>query len=137
MGMPATTKRWTAQEVRDLTSESRPWPRYEVIDGKLLVTPAPRRAHQRAVTLLWRLLEDHARAQRIGRAEISPADIELEPDSIVQPDIFVVPAEQSGPACEWKDVTRLILAVEILSPSSARFDRVTKRAFYARTGVPE
>ena len=42
MGMPAEKiRRWTTAEVRDLMDESRPWPRYELIDGQLIVTPAP------------------------------------------------------------------------------------------------
>ncbi len=31
----------------------------------------------------------------------------------------------------------LLVAVEVLSPSTARYDRVTKRRFFGRLGVPE
>lgn len=52
MAMPAMRRRHTADDVRALTHEDRPWPRYEVIDGELLVTPAPRVAHQLVCTEL-------------------------------------------------------------------------------------
>ena len=38
MVMPAIRRRWSVADVRALTDESRPWPRYELIDGELLVT---------------------------------------------------------------------------------------------------
>ena len=53
MGMPAVDRRWTAREVRALI-EKNPLhtPRYELVDGELLVTPSPGFPHQRAVTRL-------------------------------------------------------------------------------------
>jgi Uma2 family endonuclease len=137
MGMPAPTQRWTADQVRALIDESRHWPRYELIDGELLVTPAPRLEHQEAVGLLLQSLYAYVRAQRIGHAFASPADIELGPGIIVQPDVFVVPLVEGRRPNAWPEIGSLLLAVEVLSPGSARYDRVTKRRFYARAGVPE
>lgn len=140
MGMPAYSRRWTAAEVRELTDESRHWPRYELIDGELLVTPAPRPVHQIAVGALFRIIADYVDAQGLGLTLTSPADLELEAGSITQPDIFVVPSAYSrdaGPLREWSQVRALLLAVEIVSPSSVRSDRVTKREFFQRVGVPE
>ena len=137
MRMPAITKRWTAEEVRALIDESRPSPRYEVVDGELLVTPSPRPLHQMAVAELHDALRRYARAQGIGRVYLSPADLELEPDSIVQPDVFVVPASVGPLAESWAPVKALLVAVEVLSPSSVRHDRVVKRRLFQRVGVPE
>ncbi|MEJ7812322.1 MAG: Uma2 family endonuclease [Gemmatimonadaceae bacterium] len=135
--MPAQTKRWTAQEVRDLADESRHWPRYELIGGELFVTPAPRPVHQHACALLWSALRDYVRSAGVGEVYASPADIELEPGTIVQPDVFVTPRVGGRRPREWSEVAALTLAVEVVSPSSARADRVVKRAFFARMGVPE
>jgi Uma2 family endonuclease len=137
MGMPASARRWTADEVRDLTDESRPWPRYELIDGELLVTPAPRPVHQIAALELARKLADYVDAEGLGLTLMPPADLELHAGTIVQPDVFVVPATDATPLHDWRQVRALLLAVEIISPSTARQDRETKRAFFQRAGVPE
>lgn len=140
MGMPAHARRWTAAEVRDLSNESRPWPRYELIDGELLVTRAPRPAHQIAVGRVFSMLSAYVDAERLGVALMSPADLELEPGTVTQPDVFVVPsafAHDAGPLREWSQIRGLLLAVEVISPSSVHYDRVTKRAFFQGVGVPE
>lgn len=140
MGMPAHARRWTAAEVRELTDESRPWPRYELIDGELLVTPAPRPAHQITVGRLFTMLSGYVDAERLGLALMSPADLELEAGTVTQPDLFVVPSafsHDAGPFREWSQVRGLLLAVEVVSPSSAQYDRFTKRALFQRAGVPE
>ena len=139
MAMPAqSAKRWTADEARRLNeANALPWPRYEVIDGELLVRPAPRFLHQRAVKELLFVLE----RQLIGHPDIEvlpgPADIELEPDSTLSPDVFVVPQIEGRRVRHWTDVTSLVLVVEVLSPSTARTDRVTKRDYFLRNDVGE
>lgn len=134
MHMPATRERWTAAAVRALPDDGN---RYELIDGELLVTPAPRSAHQRAVAELLFRLRQYLDHERVGEVLTSPADIELEPDTIVQPDVFVVPHSDEKPAPEWSDISALLLACEVLSPGTARYDRVTKRRFFSRARVGE
>ena len=139
MAMPAIQRRWTTADVRSLMREDRAWPRYELIDGELLVTPAPRSAHQVACAELWSLLDAYLAREPVGTAFMSPSDIELRPDSVTQPDVFVVPRETTlaADALEWSDVKSLLLAVEVLSSSSMRTDRVEKRVFYLGNGVEE
>lgn len=140
MGMPALSKhRWTAADVRALMDTSRHWPRYELLDGELLVTNAPTLAHQWAVTELAVLLREYCVAQGVGIALVSPADIELAPESIMQPDVFVVPMElaTTDEPMIWRQVTALRLAVEVLSPSTMRDDRVRKRDHYLANNVDE
>ena len=140
MGMPALSKhRWTAADVRKLMDTSRHWPRYELLDGELLVTNAPTLAHQWAVTELATLLRNYCEQEGIGMTLVSPADIELAPESIMQPDVFVVPAHLVPMEGEmkWPTVKELMLAVEILSPSTMREDRVRKRDFYLANRVGE
>ena len=135
MAMPAEPARhWTAREVRELIAASPlATPRYELVEGELLVTPGPGVFHQRAVVELVVALAAYLRVERVGHVITSPSDVELEPEFLTQPDIFVVPMD------EWRRVTReglpireLLLAVEILSPSSGRHDRVRKRPLYQR-----
>ena len=81
MRMSATRrypKRWTAYEVRALMEASPThWPRYETIDGELLVTPPPRPAHQYALELLRDLLKAYIARHALGQLWGAPLDIEL------------------------------------------------------------
>lgn len=140
MGMPAMRRHWTTDQVANLQQESRHWPRYELIDGELVVTPSPDVEHQVAVVELVLNLHGYVNQHRLGTTLTSPADIRLLPESILQPDVFVVPPP-SGPRGErkpqWSDVKALVLAVEIISPSSIRTDRIQKRDLYMRAAVPD
>jgi Uma2 family endonuclease len=138
MGMPAIRRRWTAAEVRALQDESRAWPRYELIGGELLVTPGPRPRHQFAVQELAVLLDRYVREARLGHVLTSPSALELHPESIVQPDVFVFPPmvlDEREPV--WTDIRSLLLTVEVISPSSVRIDRVEKRDYYMDAEVSE
>lgn len=139
MVMPAIHRRWTTEAVRALANEQRAWPRYELVRGELVVTPAPGAIHQIAVLEIAAMLREHIERDPIGVVMVSPADLELEPGSVTQPDVFVVPfaTEIAGQRLEWSDEKSLLLAVEVLSPSSVRTDRVEKRDFYCDVGVPE
>jgi len=141
MGMQPTSpdqKRWTAAEVRALIDATPGWwPRYELIDGELLVTPAPAVRHQRIVQALWLLIHPYVRANRLGEAFGVIGDVELEVEQIVQPDLFVIPLVDGRRIRRWSDVGALRLAVEVISPGSERHDRVKKRRYYQRNGVPE
>ena len=139
MGMPALDKRrWTAREVRELIAAAPlATPRYELVDGELLVTPSPSMPHQNAVGDLLVALRAYVEEHGIGFAVTSPSDVELEPERIAQPDVYVVsPSEQRRATIEGLPVRELLLAVEVLSPSSSRHDRVIKRPLYQRH-VPE
>lgn len=140
MGMPATRRHWTTHEVRDLIDEFRPWPRYELIGGELIVTPSPGTIHQAVVFEIARIIADYVDRAQLGVTLTSPADLELQPGNITQPDIFVIPKtilpiEERTPS--WSDVSALLLAVEVLSPSSIHYDRVVKRDYYLDVGVAE
>jgi Uma2 family endonuclease len=139
MAMPAIEKRrWTAAEVRRLIDEHpEPTPRFELVRGELLVTPSPNKMHQRIVHELVRLLDPYVVTHKLGELFFSPSDIDLDPESVLQPDLYVEPGIDGRRPRTTDPVTRLLLAVEVLSPSSARYDRVTKRREYQRDDVPE
>lgn len=132
MVMPLT-RRWTVDDVRALADAAHDGTRYELIDGVLLVTPAPRWVHQFVVLEFAALLRDFLHDRNFGQLIIAPADIDLAPASITQPDLFVVPPAHVAGA-SGVDV---LLAVEVISPSSARIDRGIKRDFYLANGVAE
>ncbi len=134
MGMPQVAHVWTPDEVRALPDDGL---RYEVVRGELLVTPAPAFRHQDAVLRLVRTLSDYTERTRVGYALLSPADIEPEAGALVQPDVFVGPLPEGRRPNSWADFSRLLLAVEILSPSTARADRTVKRLLFQRAAVPE
>lgn len=68
---------------------------------------------------------------------IAPADVEFNHDRMVEPDLFVVPLLDGRVPRTWEEAGRLLLAVEILSPSTARADRTVKRRLYQSEGIPE
>ncbi len=132
MGMPQAIRYWTPDEVRALPDDGR---RYEVVAGELLVTPAPSFPHQEAVKRVLLALDDYVQRTGVGHAAISPADLTPEPGALVQPDVFVVALVAGRRPRDWSDVERLVLAVEVLSPSTARADRTVKRRLFQRAGV--
>jgi Uma2 family endonuclease len=83
-----------------------------------------------------RIAEGRFEREPVGTALVSPADISWgRTDVLVQPDVFVVPG-RAGVDLEWAHVHGLLLAVEVLSPSSHRADRFTKRRAYQERAVP-
>jgi len=131
MGM-AIPVYYSADMVRALPDDGN---RYELVYGELLVTPAPRLWHQEIVGRLYEQLRTFLRHHPVGHAFGSPADISWTSDTLVQPDVFVADLAEVR-TLDWSQVKRLLLAVEVLSPSTARYDRFTKRRVYQEVGVP-
>lgn len=134
MGMPKMESRWTAELVRALPEDGQ---RHELVSGVLVVTPAPSPGHQGVLAVLYDRLAPYLRSNGIGAIRWSPADLSLGEDEILQPDLFVYPRLRGRKVREWADISSLLLAVEVLSPSTARYDRTLKRKRYQRAGVPE
>jgi Uma2 family endonuclease len=134
MHMPSLKRQWSVADLADLPDDGN---RYEVIDGELFVTPAPAWRHQEAVVQIHALLSAYLRRERVGHAIIAPADVTFSAKRGVQPDVFVVPLVDGRRPERFEDVGRLLLAIEVLSPSTARADRVDKRFLYRDERVPE
>jgi Uma2 family endonuclease len=135
MGMPALpTTGWTVDMLETLPDDGN---RYEVIDGELFVTPAPYVAHQIVVGELHARLREYLRAHPVGRAIVAPADVRLGDRTSVEPDVFVIPQVKGPFPRVWSPLGTLLLAIEVLSPTTARVDRGRKRTLYQREGVPE
>jgi Uma2 family endonuclease len=122
---------WTAEQVRALPEDGK---RYETVHGELLVTPAPRAWHQEIIGRLLVSLRAYTKREGVGHVFASPADISWGEDTLVQPDLFVVPLADAR-TMDWRVMQSLLLAIEVLSPSSARADRLAKRRLYQEVGV--
>lgn len=122
----------TADMVRAMPDDGN---RYELVWGELLVSPWPRLTHQRIVLSLAAALKAYCDAARDVEAMISPADISWGDDTLVQPDVFVIPRHE-GSGGDWRSVRTLLLVIEVLSPGTARHDRFTKRRLYQEQRIP-
>jgi Uma2 family endonuclease len=134
MAVPSVSSRdWTVEKLHALPDDGN---KYEIIDGVLYMTPAPRLLHEWALQVLLELLLPYARS--ISLDGMCPtADIEYSERTLVQPDLFVFRRVPGKRYREWADVQPLQLIAEALSPSTRRRDRTVKRALYQSQGVPE
>ncbi|MEQ1633587.1 MAG: Uma2 family endonuclease [Planctomycetota bacterium] len=98
-------------------------------------SPVPR--HQVLVKRL--LLQLHAAIEqpKLGEVMVSPSDIVLSDEDVVQPDLYVMLAKNAIRLQQQQVIGPPDLAVEVLSPSTAAIDRGLKRAVFARHGVRE
>lgn len=119
--------------VADLEAMPDDGHRYELIDGVLIVTPAPGTAHQRAVVALLRSLADACPSGAGLEVLVAPYEVVLADDTSVQPDLLVARRDQLTDRCL---PAAPVLAVEILSPNNPKYDLDVKRDRYQRAGVP-
>jgi Uma2 family endonuclease len=132
--MAPSVKEWTVDDLAGMPDDGQ---RYEVIDGELFVTPAPALRHQGAILRLALLIAPYVDSHAIGQLVVAPADVTFSRRRSVQPDLFVAPLVNGKQPRHSSDIRALLLAVEVLSPSSVRADRVVKRSMYRDQGVPE
>jgi Uma2 family endonuclease len=124
---------YTAEMVRALPDDGN---KYEVVYGELLVTPAPRVWHELVQSRLAFEIGAYLRDEPAVGTVLGPlGDISWDETTLVQPDVFVVCPEEIR-TLDWASVKDLLLIAEVLSPSTARFDRVVKRRRYQEAGVP-
>ena len=139
MSMPAIRpRRWTAAEVERLVDEREGLtPRYELVDGELLATPAPTNRHQRLILDLAVALRVYLSRERLGEVRLGPGKLELVLGERFEPDLFVVPTIDGLRRVADERSIRPLLVCEVLSPGSSRHDRITKRRAFQRNDVPD
>jgi Uma2 family endonuclease len=100
--------------------------------------PAPNYGHQSVVTRITALLDQHVREHGLGSVCVSPIDVVLDRDKalVLQPDIIFVSRERSAILGDWV-CGAPDLVIEILSRSTAAYDRTRKLAWYRAYGVRE
>ena len=119
---------FTVSDLEEMPDDGR---RYELIDGELLVSPAPGWAHQEAVYTVYMVLRQACPPDM----RVIGAPFAVRPDKYneVQPDVlvarFVDLTEDDLPRAP-------LLAVEVISPTSRLRDASLKKAVYARLGTP-
>jgi Uma2 family endonuclease len=111
--------------------------RLELIDGELFVTPSPSPMHQDISGNLYTLFRNVVFESGRGRAYYAPLDVRLDENTVVQPDLIIILSDRSPVLTTARVEGVPSLAVEIISPSTSAYDRVTKRDVYARSSVPE
>lgn len=132
MGMPLPLPTYTTDDLRDFPDDGQ---RYELLEGVLLVTPAPGSAHQAVLARLVARVTQYLDAAEAAYV-VSPGEIEIAPKTLLEPDLLVVPA-QYPPGTPWRAMRDWWLAVEVVSPSSRIYDREFKRDAYLALGVAE
>jgi Uma2 family endonuclease len=114
----------------DLASMPDDGQRYELVDGALHVSPSPVPRHQIAVLALTTLLDHRVVSGLLVLP--GPVDVMVADDTVLVPDLVVAAVDAVG-------VTRLVapprVVVEVLSPSTRRFDRLVKAGLYAEHGI--
>lgn len=126
---------WTVEAL--LVAPENKHQRIELVHGKLVVTPAPGFAHQRASRRLANLLERAAGAAGVAAEVLEAVNVVLPAGAgLVIPDIVVVPVEVSAAATVTADASRLLAVVEIVSASTRRMDRLVKPRIYAQAAIP-
>ena len=89
----------TAQPVVKFTWEdyrtAPPDKRYELLDGDLLMTPAPNLRHQRVHLSLSRRLAGFIEERALGELFVAPCDVVLSDTDVVQPDLLFVSRERA------------------------------------------
>lgn len=126
-----TKTRMTAEEFLALPETNT---LMQLIEGELIVSPSPIPLHQDFVFTFAKLVD---RLKPNGKVVVAPMDVYLDKDTVSQPDAFWV-AENSRcvqKGTHYEGAHDLI--IEILSPSTARFDRSEKFKAYERHGVRE
>jgi Uma2 family endonuclease len=105
--------------------------RYEIIDGALIVTPAPITRHQIVVANLYGMVRSACPSTL--RVLFAPYDVKLSELTVLQPDLLV--ASKSA-FTETNLPSTPLLAVEVLSPSTRHIDLGLKRSRYEAAGCP-
>ena len=133
----ATTQpvvKFTYEDYRTTPADER----YELLDGDLIMVPAPNLKHQRVQGNLYYHLRFFITEHDIGELLPAPCDVVLSDTNVVQPDLLFISRQREHLLSSGENVRGAPdLAIEILSPSTADKDRGVKRELYGRHGVTE
>ncbi|MDN5311770.1 MAG: hypothetical protein PWQ68_743 [Thermoanaerobacteraceae bacterium] len=109
---------------------------YQLIGGKLIMTPSPTPSHQYISSRIEKRLIDFVEKSNLGLVFHAPLDVYLEEKETYQPDIIYISKERLN-IIEDRIKGAPDLVMEILSPSTAYYDLRRKARIYAKHGVKE
>jgi len=121
----------TVTDVWDIPDDGH---RYELIEGVLIVTPAPGAAHQTCAARVWALLDHAAGPEHL--VLLAPFDWVAGPQTLLQPDVLVALRADVADTGDKRLERTPLLVVEVASPSTRMVDRGTKRLAFEAAGVP-
>jgi Uma2 family endonuclease len=132
--MTTQTKLITYDDYQTLPDDGQ---RYEIIEGELLMSPAPKTIHQRISRNLLIYLSNYINQHDIGEIFYAPCDVVLSMTDVVQPDLLFVGKERSHIITENNIIEAPDLVIEILSESTETIDHTRKKSLYEKHGVKE
>ncbi|WP_229400463.1 Uma2 family endonuclease [Micromonospora okii] len=121
---------WTTDDLDALPEDGR---RRELIDGVLLVSPSPTRVHQTIAMRLGVALEEDCPDEYDVTQGV---EVRINRTRSFIPDVLVTTSTAAVRATSCYAPHEVVLAVEIVSPSTRSIDRVLKPALYAQAGIP-
>ena len=125
---------WTYDDYAALPDDGK---YYEIVNGVLLMAPPPSPEHQSITVRIAYYLFPHIELAGIGKLFTAPLDVVLSPKNTFQPDLVVILNAHKDRIGTKKIIGAPDLVVEVASPSTATYDRITKYEKYAQAGIPE
>lgn len=111
--------------------------RYELLDGNLMMVPAPNMKHQKVLLTLTLKLGNFTKEHGLGTVCVAPCDVVLSDSDVVQPDLLFISRAREHILTDENVRGAPDLVIEILSPSTADRDLGYKHDLYGRHGVLE
>jgi Uma2 family endonuclease len=131
-------KKITVAEFRDMEFPENDTFIYELIEGILIKKQAPSPLHQKAVIKIAHAFETQVQTKDNGFAYTSPIDVYFDKYNNTQPDVLFILKDREFIIDPLQGiVSPPDLIVEVLSPSTAKVDKVDKKAMYLKFGVKE
>ncbi len=127
-------KRLTYKDYLNLPDDGQ---RYELIHGELVMTPAPVPLHQEVLLKIAKQFSDFLEKNPLGQLFIAPCDVVLDSVNVVQPDIFFISQKRTRIITDKNIQGAPDLIIEIISPTTAYYDLVSKKDVYQQFGVRE
>ncbi|OZM71486.1 hypothetical protein CFN78_20310 [Amycolatopsis antarctica] len=109
---------------------------FELVNGVVVATAKPGWDHQRALVRLCAQLDRELPSELEGVPSVEVMIRDRAHATVRAPDVVVVPTSLLNNDPSHIHARDVVLAVEVLSPGTARTDRVTKFAEYAEAGIP-